>query len=213
MGRFGQRQFHATTLLQIRIREDHLLHRLLRRDPRASGQRKAVRDMHTQLQSQPIGLRNGRMHTLPPILGQLIRITTILPATRIVARTDRHQIGSTQSGLRHSLQISSHRLIRDRAIHPIPQRPGFGIARRGTESLFQRLRRSRERTAKQEHQACNFAYNGVHKYSSSVFYKYTKSPRKCQTKGKKSYAFTKNKKLGLPDNHCWTAPCDREAYD
>ena len=134
--RTGQREGNLATLNHT-LGRHHLLHRLLGRNPRTSGQRKAIRDMHAELQPQAVGLHEGGADALPPILGQLIRIAGILATTRVLARTNRHDVGTPQTGIGHRLQIGSQALIGHRAIHPIPERPRLGIARRMLEGGFE----------------------------------------------------------------------------
>lgn len=74
MGRLGKLQLQRLATLDNGFARYDLLHRLLGRNPRATGQGKAVGNVHTELQAELVGLVDRRADTLPPILGQLIRV-------------------------------------------------------------------------------------------------------------------------------------------
>ena len=197
MGRLGKLQLQRLATLDNGFARYDLLHRLLGRNPRATGQSKAVGNVHTELQAELVGLIDRRADTLPPILGQLIRVALKQHAALIVARTDRHEVGTTQPCLGHRAKVLAHPLLGDSAIHPIPQSPGLGIPLRCTEGLVEALRKGRKGD-KERHECQRYGANGCfHRRSSSVFYKVTKSLGNSQMKAQEKRSFSREKRSAV----------------
>ena len=103
------------------IAEDHLLHRLLRLDPRTTCQGKAVADVDAHIQAEEIGLRKSNVNHAPELGRQLLGLSLILRA--LPHSADGHQVATSQSHVLHGLEVGLDASLTHGAIHPVPEGP------------------------------------------------------------------------------------------
>ena len=97
----------------------HLAHRLLGREPRSSGKRKAVTDMYAHLQAERISLRHRIIDSIPEGGRELMGSPSVFRT--FVSSAYRHEISALQTDVLHALEVGAYGILVHCSVHPIPE--------------------------------------------------------------------------------------------
>ena len=143
--RARQHALERDSALHRRLRLENLLHRQFRRDPRTAGAGVAGAVVQPHINPQPLPLRGGVAHHLPPRIGEGDQpVGRAVLDVRRPGRADiRHaeDRGPADARLLERLQVARDARFGDVAAHPMPPHARLGGLGRPDESLLGIIKR------------------------------------------------------------------------